>query len=365
MLRERTRLGWATLAETMHDQLATVRPCGGVRRVVLRLRLSHSVHRDTNDQTRHRSLTTGTLANGNGASRHSPDIEWPRLAASRRPGLSRNWTPALSCATTTARRSPVCISRMSPAGERRPSCLPSLTARPSPAADSLSDHRPFELGKGAHHLKQRLAGQRDPLCQSSVRWWVFDRWLLRCRRSTASTLMGRHGRQFWFTRLRLTWGRRRRCGIRLRLTLANLLSCFLPTVYWLAALGRLRRLPRSPTVGSESQRGVFIVACFQQVYKIRWILCSNVLWAARHIQTKCLCNVCGKADAVLSKQVVTLRLSFFRFCRGTPFFDYLRNVVLLKWTNVHFEGHFRFRIRKRGHYFARYRRSHLLEGRRF
>jgi len=37
-------------------------------------------------------------------------------AASRRPGPSRNWTPALSCAITVAKRSPTSILRMNRGG---------------------------------------------------------------------------------------------------------------------------------------------------------------------------------------------------------------------------------------------------------
>jgi len=42
-------------------------------------------------------------------------------AASRRRGQSKNWTPATSCATTTGNSSLTSISRMSPAGDQRPS----------------------------------------------------------------------------------------------------------------------------------------------------------------------------------------------------------------------------------------------------
>src|SRR5215469_5830648 len=42
------------------------------------------------------------------------------LVASRHRGLSKNWKRASSCAITAARRSPMSISRRSPAGDRRP-----------------------------------------------------------------------------------------------------------------------------------------------------------------------------------------------------------------------------------------------------
>jgi hypothetical protein len=43
-------------------------------------------------------------------------------AASRRPGLSMNAAPHSPCVTPTGRRSPMSISRRSPAGDQPPSC---------------------------------------------------------------------------------------------------------------------------------------------------------------------------------------------------------------------------------------------------
>jgi hypothetical protein len=43
------------------------------------------------------------------------------IAASRRPGQSRNWTPALWCATPAGKSSAIFITRMSLAGDQRPS----------------------------------------------------------------------------------------------------------------------------------------------------------------------------------------------------------------------------------------------------
>ena len=43
-------------------------------------------------------------------------------AASRRPGLSKNWTPAWLSATAPGSSLPMSISRMSRADDQRPSC---------------------------------------------------------------------------------------------------------------------------------------------------------------------------------------------------------------------------------------------------
>jgi hypothetical protein len=48
-----------------------------------------------------------------------PALGWGDSAAFRRPGLSRNWTPALSFATTTDRRSPTSILKKNPGGDQR------------------------------------------------------------------------------------------------------------------------------------------------------------------------------------------------------------------------------------------------------
>src|SRR6516225_68815 len=72
--------------------------CGGVWRALLRLRLSHCLHRDTqqvarrNDQAQGRSIQLAVGQMGMGRATERYDIECP--PASRLPGPSRNWRPA-------------------------------------------------------------------------------------------------------------------------------------------------------------------------------------------------------------------------------------------------------------------------------
>src|SRR5262249_13141256 len=97
----------------------------------------------------------------------------------RRPGLSRNWTPALSCEITAASNLPMPISRMSPAGDRPLSCSAKMRHAASPAiSPSCQGFFASEflsaclLRSSASTHAPISAPQRSARGSCSVRWYL-------------------------------------------------------------------------------------------------------------------------------------------------------------------------------------------------